>query len=261
MSLIIDGYNLLYVAGICGDDERGRAPRRPPTRAEDREVRRPTTGLQRSRDTLLRFLANTLPASELSRTTVVFDAAEAPPGLPSEAVFEQMRILFAANYDDADALIEELIAADHAPRSLTVVSSDHRIQRAARRRRAAYFDSDVWFALQVRARRRRQTLKPPVVRPAGPLTTDEVDFWLEEFEIDVDLTFDNPAAEPRRVSPGSSDGASTDKPRKPARKRKSKKKPPPSGEKLSLENPFPPGYADDVLREFGLDQPPPDQGP
>ena len=35
-----------------------------------------------------------------------------------------------ARDSDADAMIEDLIAAHHTPRTLTVVSSDHRIQRA-----------------------------------------------------------------------------------------------------------------------------------
>ena len=83
------------------------------------------------------FLPSAIEPKELPETTIVFDAAEAPPGLPRVVTHEGMTVRYASDYDDADALIEELIAGDHVPRSLMVVSSDHRLQRAARRRRAA----------------------------------------------------------------------------------------------------------------------------
>src|SRR3712207_3723958 len=89
MPLIIDGYNLLHVTGITS--RRG--------------------DLQGSREALLRFLASSIDAKELPLTTIVFDAAEAPPGLPRTINFEQMTVHYASNYEDADELIEELIAA------------------------------------------------------------------------------------------------------------------------------------------------------
>ena len=48
-------------------------------------------------------------------------------------------------YEDADSLIEELIQKNSTPKNLTVVSSDHRLHRAALRRKATPIDSDVWF--------------------------------------------------------------------------------------------------------------------
>ena len=71
----------------------------------------------------------------VSQTTIVFDAKQAPPGLPHQLDHGGITVIFARGYDDADELIEELIASNSTPRRLTVVSSDHRIQRAARRRR------------------------------------------------------------------------------------------------------------------------------
>ena len=123
MAILIDGYNLLYAAGI-------RAETAPPHT------------LERSRSALLNFVAAAVDPEELCRTTVVFDAANAPPGLPDRRSHRGILVLFARKHDTADALIEELIAAEDAPRRLTVVSSDHRIQRAARRRRATAIDSD-----------------------------------------------------------------------------------------------------------------------
>ncbi len=85
---------------------------------------------------MLNFLAESLSAEEIPRTIVVFDAHDAPPGLPGTMDHRGLTVRFAVGYEDADSLIEELIRSDSTPRKLVVVSSDHRLQRAARRRRA-----------------------------------------------------------------------------------------------------------------------------
>jgi predicted RNA-binding protein with PIN domain len=143
MALLIDGYNLLHASGILG---RGFGP----------------GGLERSRLALLNFVAESVPAQTLSGTTVVFDAAGAPPGLPHTLYHRGIAVRFARDYDSADALIEELILADAAPRRLTVVSSDHRLHRAARRRKAKAIDSDRWYA-------------------ETPLDENHVEYWLARF--------------------------------------------------------------------------------
>ena len=134
MSLVIDGYNLLHASGILG---RGIGP----------------GGLERSRTALLNFLAESLDKRQLARTTVVFDAREAPPGLPRTIEHQGITVRFAARGSDADQEIEQLIAKHSAPRRLTVVSSDHRLHRAARRRQAKAVDSDQWYADVVRRRK------------------------------------------------------------------------------------------------------------
>ena len=164
MALLIDGYNLLHVTGISG---KGRGP----------------GSFQRSREALLRFLAASLDASQRKDTTVVFDAAEAPPGLPSSLRHEEIRVRYARGYPDADTLIEELIQQDHAPRQLLVVSSDHRIQRAARKRRARTMDSDQWYTelWQRRAQTLSKSERPVPEKPIGELSEAEIDYWVNEF--------------------------------------------------------------------------------
>ena len=49
-------------------------------------------------------------------------------------------------------MIEILIRKNPAPQKLTVVSSDHRIQLAAKRRGATHVDSDAWFDASLEAR-------------------------------------------------------------------------------------------------------------
>jgi predicted RNA-binding protein with PIN domain len=200
MALLIDGYNLLHVTGLSGH----------------------TPGLQGSREALLRFLAAAIDPHERSQTTIVFDAADAPPGLPRVVTHDGMTVRYASDYEDADELLEELIAAHHVPRSLVVVSSDHRVQRAARRRRAAFFDSDQWFAEALRRREVRRRPLPKAAKPAAKLQADEIAYWLAEF--------------------GGDDGAAD--PLAP------RSKPNPPGDRGALDNPFPPGYGEDLLKEL-----------
>jgi predicted RNA-binding protein with PIN domain len=125
MPLLIDGYNLLHASGVFPSADA------PPT-------------LERSRQALLDFLVANLPAKEVRRAIVVFDAVGAPPNLPREMTHQGLAVRFARRGGSADELLEELIAAAADPRNLLVVSSDHRVQRAARQRGAQYIDSEVW---------------------------------------------------------------------------------------------------------------------
>jgi len=171
MALLIDGYNLLHVTGIDGLSKRAH--------------QHGAKGFQRSREALLRFLAASIDPAEIARTTIVFDAADAPPGLPKKVNHEGMTVRYAAEYADADTLIEELIEKEAAPKSLLVVSSDHRIQRAARRRKSPFVDSDRWYAeLWQRRHDRRRASDTLPEKPTGKLSAAEVDYWLQEFSSD-----------------------------------------------------------------------------
>ncbi len=214
MGLLIDGYNLLHKTNILG----------PAPRARSHAGRPVASGLRRSREALLRFLAASIDAADLPRTTIVFDAGGAPPGLPRRVDYYEMMVRYATEYADADTLIEELIQAEAAPRSLLVVSSDHRIQRAARRRRASFVDSDRWFGELCRRRYARQQPRDPSDdKPSGPLSDAEVAYWLQQFlseteSIANDETDEKVAEEPTAI-PDDDDWT----------------------------NPFPPGYGEDLL--------------
>lgn len=182
MRLIIDGYNLLHASGIL---PRGRGP----------------ATLERARAALLNFLAESLEPDSLARTVVVFDAEQAPPGLPHQQTFRGLRVLFAARVESADELIEQLIGECAAPRRLTVVSSDHRIQRAARRRRARAIDSDRWISELARLRRERsQAAPPPPTVSENPATNSEVEYWVKEFSDGNSMS-----AEPLKGDPSDSE--------------------------------------------------------
>src|SRR5262245_27118085 len=114
---LIDGYNLLYAMGVL----HGRVGPR---------------GLEKTRLRLLGLLHAAFGA-DAAAVTGVSAAAAAPPGAAAAQEYQGLKVLFAVGSDQADGLIEELIRTAAAPRRLTVVSDDHRLQQAARRRRCA----------------------------------------------------------------------------------------------------------------------------
>jgi predicted RNA-binding protein with PIN domain len=161
MALLIDGYNLLFAAGIVG-----------PIRGK--------RGGESSRQALLDFVVDHLPEREVKRTTIVFDAADAPPGLPRQFSHRGIDVRFAPRNTSADALLEELIERSPDPRRLTVVSSDHRVQRAARQRGAKFVDSDQWHA-ELRRVAAQAAAAVEELKPDHALSPAEVDAWLREF--------------------------------------------------------------------------------
>jgi hypothetical protein len=162
MALLIDGYNLLHVSDIFAGEGAG-------------------TELHRSRLALLDFLATWIDERERNQTTIVFDAAGAPPGLPRTMTHEGMTIHFARRHSDADEMIEELLEQYAAPRELVVVSSDHRVQRAARRRGATFIDSEQWYS-ELRSARTPRTQNDNAREALGEKAApDEIAYWIDEF--------------------------------------------------------------------------------
>ena len=210
MSLLIDGYNVLYATGILpGGSSLGKH-------------------LEAARRALVHFVAARVPPEELTRTTIVFDSHAPPFGLPRVTQQFGITIRYAVDYEDADELIAELIRTDSAPRRLTVVSSDHSVQRAARRRRARAVSSEQWYS---EMRRPAPASEQPQqdVKPELPLAPGEVQRWLEEFKLEP--------APPAVPTDAAGDDA---RPAKPPRLKPSE----PQADEIG--NPFPPGYGEDL---------------
>ncbi len=163
MELLIDGYNLLWAGNIVGPQGPG-------------------TSLQRSRRALLELLCRWIPAERRARTLIVFDATNAPPGLPKRGTWEQIEIEFAERREEADDVLIRLIEASTDPRRLVVVSSDHRIQRAARRRGARAVDSEEWLR-EVRRAVRQSAVRHDISKPADARDGD-TDYWLGFFQVE-----------------------------------------------------------------------------
>ncbi len=167
MPILIDGYNLMHAADLMKD-------------------RFGPGGLEKARRALLGMLAGSL-GDEAARTTVVFDASQ-----PREcddaatAIFHGIRIEFAAGEDKADAWIEQQIRREPAPKQLVVVSTDHRIRAAAKRRGAESVESEE-FLRRMAARRRQKPAAPdePEEKPRAHAAADS-EFWIREFEERID---------------------------------------------------------------------------
>ena len=162
MAYLIDGYNLLHVTTLVA-------------------LPGPGTELHRARQALLKFLAGAFDKTKRQQITIVFDAAGAPPGLPAMLQHEGITVRFARQYTDADEMIEELLESWPAPRALTVVSSDHRVQRAARSHGAKWVDSATWYA-EVNASLRKESAAPDApAKPLDGITAEQEAAWLREF--------------------------------------------------------------------------------
>ena len=85
----------------------------------------------------------------------------------------------------ADDILAECIAADTAPRRLTVVSTDHQVRRAARRRRCRTETSESFARRLVRALRRDRRAEPPEPpeKQTG-LTEAQTRRWLRELGLE-----------------------------------------------------------------------------
>ena len=160
MRYVIDGYNLLYAWGVL----RGRVG---------------PHGLEQARQALLGQLHGRLGADAVA-VTVVFDAARAPPGAAAEQDCQGIHVYFALKRE-ADDLIEELIRHDSAPQQLTVVSDDHRIRDAARRRRCPVLGC-LEFVERMEHWRSVPATPPEdsAAKPEG-VSPREAERWLKEF--------------------------------------------------------------------------------
>ncbi|RMG01781.1 MAG: hypothetical protein D6741_04735 [Planctomycetota bacterium] len=222
--ILIDGYNLLNATDVQGQALSARL-----------------TELERARNALLDFLAESLTHEECCATWIIFDASAAPPGLPKQFEYRGLTVHFAPRSREADDVIERLIQEHHSPRQLTVVSSDHRIHRAARRRKATVVDSEVWFRRIVRA---AKTSEHDQVETASKPTTDDVDLgeWLTEWLRDREIQ----RLERELAAPLSTAADRSEKPRKVRKPKKSCGKEPADDPKPDVGNPFPPGYGEDL---------------
>ncbi len=159
-SYLIDGYNLMHALGHF------------PT----------TVGPQCLRKARNRLIARIAHAHkhEKCEITVVFDAANAPPHLPSRLYHKNILILFAVKHDEADDLIEERIRHDSSPKQLHVVSTDLRLRTAAKRRRCKVLTCDDYMDLIEKMAREQGRLQTAQFDP-NKSHADEKEYWGEQF--------------------------------------------------------------------------------
>ena len=160
MPLIIDTYNLLHVTGILPPEIAG--------------IDVPG---------LIRLLHQSRYRHE--RIDLVCDGsprADVPSGRAGG-----VHIRYAGPGKEADGLIARMIQQSSSPRRLTVVSSDHAVQRAARVRKCRVLTSQVLLqqlALDAERPDREPDPSPAADAPIGGLSNGQVDRWLQEFGVD-----------------------------------------------------------------------------
>lgn len=183
--LIIDGYNLMHAAGL-GKKSYGPGD------------------LERSRKRLLSLIQSRLDRTVAADTVVIFDAtpetAPVPGDSPPEAA-PPLTVRFSSEGRDADTEIEMLLGRHSSPRQVLVVSSDHRLHKAARRRKARCIDSEEFLNLQepdTLQSSKTSTQRKPISRssarssapapsgPSGEPIDMDTDYAQEFLTIDVD---------------------------------------------------------------------------
>ncbi|MEQ1904383.1 MAG: NYN domain-containing protein [Pirellulaceae bacterium] len=173
--IIVDGYNLLLQTT---DSRRLAGP----------------GNLARARISLVGMLAGRLPLEQQKRTTIVFDSGGGQPANDGPRPLKhEMTILFASDYENADAMIIDLLRKTSSPRQTILVSSDHEIQKVAKQRRCQIMDSLDWLdSIEIRnesdsQETMAQTRFDPVESTRNRiLDEDERNYWLEEFGIPPD---------------------------------------------------------------------------
>ena len=177
---LIDGYNLLHAAGFA-------------------RVRYGPGDLHRARSRLLALLAEHLDDESRERIEIIFDAQDPPLDRSSEMRVHGMRVRYSVETGDADAFIEELILEHSAPRQLWVVSSDHRLIDAAKRRRARPLTSDVFLDKLLEGRLAARSPQPSAPKP-DELPTETTD-WLAFFGLDAAGTIVIETDQPNQTLP------------------------------------------------------------
>jgi predicted RNA-binding protein with PIN domain len=127
---------------------------------------------------------------------VVFDGPAPPPPLAQQIAHPAIRVSYSGAGVSADAVLNNIIESDSAPRRLVVVSSDREVASAARRRRARDVRSDeFWRAVRRDLARPEPSEIEPDEKRAG-LDPGATDVWLSEFG------FTDPAPPPDNQQPG-----------------------------------------------------------
>lgn len=151
--VLVDGNNLTYALRDVGPEGAGRSM-------------------------LCRLLGEFAARTGLA-VAVVFDGA-APAGNLARQIADARIAVHYSGHRSADEVLAELIAAHSAPRSLTVISTDHDVQRHARHRRCHVVASAAFAArLVAPAPPKCEPVEPPEKR-AG-LDEGETQQWLKEF--------------------------------------------------------------------------------
>lgn len=130
-----------------------------------------------------------LPSAIVGASPRMIDAYRPAPMEVADAIFH-----FSGPRMSADAVIAELVGRSSAPTRMTVVSSDHGVQRTARRRRCKVMESSLFLGHLVHDARHGVPRDALGGKPTGLLSRAQVEAWLRYFGVE-------PATDPSHTTP------------------------------------------------------------
>lgn len=156
--LIIDGTNLLHaIYNVVGDTES----------ISD-------IGMCKTISHLLRLTSE--------KGEIIFDG-KGPPDKEGFDNIDYLEVSFSGVGSDADTIIEDKIRASTAPKAITIISSDRRLRRAARARKATSVKSEVFWTDLQKQLNRKATVEEPSAKREG-ISSSETKQWLELFGLE-----------------------------------------------------------------------------
>jgi len=112
---------------------------------------------------------------------IIFDGAGPRDTSPYDNI-ENLEVSFAGIGQDADSVIEEKIAVSTSPKRLNIISSDRRLRKAARTRKAASVKSEDFWINVTKQLNKKRPVKEPKEKRSG-LSESETEQWLDIFGI------------------------------------------------------------------------------
>lgn len=234
MAILIDGYNVLFAAGMI---PRAVGPGE----------------LARARQWLIERLLRRLDTATRMDTVIVFDAKDAPKHVPDAYQISGIQVLFARDHEEADDLIEQKIRRESNPKKLLLITSDFRLRQLAQRRRAKTIKSEDWLDQTDDAdvpTTNRAIPTDDSVTPREQLLGDsEVERWLDDFRLSSAADTDIPLEpEDTRAAPPASGRSATTPQTSRHRAAKKPDLPLTDSPRDAFDwGPFPPGYGEDLL--------------
>ncbi len=128
-------------------------------------------------------LAGILSGSGFCEVVLVCDG-DPKPGVPSGELCAGVRAVYSGKRRTADSVLIEMLRKHSAPRSLTVVSSDNEILKAAFARKARGVTSQGFIREVHRLQGGGKKKEGGGGKPRGGLSEGQVDGWLKAFGID-----------------------------------------------------------------------------
>jgi predicted RNA-binding protein with PIN domain len=113
---------------------------------------------------------------------IIFDGKGPPDKAPFERI-SNLEVIFSGQTKDADAVIEAKIAADSAPRRLTIISSDQGVRKAARAAKAVSMKSESFYSEMVKVLSRKKPQAEPSEKRLG-LDPAQTKQWLKYFNLE-----------------------------------------------------------------------------